>query len=70
MKQLISVLVAAIFAAASVTAVAQDKKGEKADKSSAQVDKKDGKKAKASKRASKKAGSKKADGAKKDEMKK
>lgn len=68
MKQLISVLVAALFAAASVTAMAQDKKAE-ADKSAAQVDKKDGKKAKASKKASKKS-SKKAGAAKTDEMKK
>jgi len=46
MKQLISVLVAAMFAAASVTAVAQDKKDEKTK--AGQMDKKDTKKAKKS----------------------
>ena len=57
MKQLITVLVAAMFAAASVTAVAQDKNGkmEKSEK----MAKKDGKKA--SKKTAKKAGGKKAD---------
>jgi uncharacterized protein YlxW (UPF0749 family) len=60
MKQLISMLVAAVFAAASVTVVAQDKKSEK-DKTSKmekseKMDKKDGKKAakKSSKKAAKK----------------
>ena len=43
MKQFISMLVAAMFAAASVTAIAQDKKDEKAK--AGQMDKKDGKKA-------------------------
>jgi Ni/Co efflux regulator RcnB len=42
MKQFISMLVAAVFAAASVTAIAQDKKDEKAK--AGQMDKKDTKK--------------------------
>jgi Ni/Co efflux regulator RcnB len=46
MKQLISVLVAAIFAAASVTVVAQEKKDGKTK--AGQMDKKDTKKAKKS----------------------
>ena len=61
MKQLISVLVAAMFAAASVTAVAQDKKDEKTK--AGQMDKKDTKKAKNS---TKKPAKKKSD--KKSEM--
>ena len=68
MKQFISMLVAAVFAAASVTAIAQDKKDEKAK--SGQMDKKDGKKA--AKKSSKKSDGKKSSksSAKKDEMKK
>jgi Ni/Co efflux regulator RcnB len=60
MKQLITVLVAALFAAASVTAVAQDKKADGMEKKSMKSDK------------AKKAGSKKSakKSAKKDEMKK
>jgi Ni/Co efflux regulator RcnB len=66
MKQLISVLVAAIFAAASVTAVAQEKKAD--DKAKAgQMDKKDGKKASKSKG---KKTQKKGEGKKKAEDKK
>ena len=42
MKQFISMLVAAVFAAASVTAIAQDKKDEKTK--AGQMDKKDTKK--------------------------
>jgi Ni/Co efflux regulator RcnB len=70
MKQFISMLVAAVFAAASVTAIAQDKKDEKAK--SGQMDKKDGKKAakKSSKKSDGKKTQKKGEGAKKDEMKK
>ena len=44
MKQFISMLVAAVFAAASVTAIAQEKKAEGKDKAG-QMDKKDTKKA-------------------------
>jgi uncharacterized protein YlxW (UPF0749 family) len=65
MKQLISMLVAVVFAAASVTAVAQDKKSEKSDKmgkmeKSEKMDKKDGKKAgkKSSKKSAKKSSDK------------
>jgi len=61
MKQFISMLVAAVFAAASVTAIAQDKKDEKAK--AGQMDKKDGKKA--AKKSSKKSDKK---SAKKSEM--
>jgi Ni/Co efflux regulator RcnB len=72
MKQFISMLVAAVFAAASVTAIAQDKKDEKAK--SGQMDKKDAKKSSkkssSTKKSSSKSSTKKADGAKKDEMKK
>jgi len=64
MKQFISMLVAAVFAAASVTAIAQDKKDEKAK--SGQMDKKDTKKS--TKKSSTKKSSKSS--AKKDEMKK
>ena len=60
MKQFISMLVAAVFAAASVTAIAQEKKDEKAK--AGQMDKKDGKKA--TKKAPKKA---KGEGKKKSE---
>jgi hypothetical protein len=70
MKQFISMLVAAVFAAASVTAIAQDKKDEKAK--AGQMDKKDGKKApkKSSKKSDGKKAPKKGEGAKKDEAKK
>jgi Ni/Co efflux regulator RcnB len=61
MKQFISMLVAAIFAAASVTAIAQDKKDEKAK--AGQMDKKDGKKA-AKKSSGKKSSGKKSEGKK------
>jgi Ni/Co efflux regulator RcnB len=54
MKQLISVLVAAIFAAASVTVVAQEKKDEKTK--AGQMDKKDTKKSKSTKKPTKKKG--------------
>jgi hypothetical protein len=63
MKQLISMLVAVVFAAASVTAVAQDKKSSdkmgKMEKSE-KMDKKDGKKAgkKSSKKSAKKSSDK------------
>jgi Ni/Co efflux regulator RcnB len=66
MKQFISMLVAAVFAAASVTAIAQDKKDEKAK--AGQMDKKDTKKA--AKKSSKKSDGKKKSAAKKDEAKK
>ena len=66
MKQFISMLVAAVFAAASVTAIAQDKKDDKAK--AGQMDKKDGKKA--AKKSSKKSDGKKKSDAKKDEAKK
>jgi Ni/Co efflux regulator RcnB len=66
MKQFISMLVAAVFAAASVTAIAQDKKDDKAK--AGQMDKKDGKKA--AKKSSKKSDGKKKSAAKKDEAKK
>jgi hypothetical protein len=58
MKQLVAVLVAAIFAAMSFAAVAQDKKMDKTDKMEKKMDKKDGKK---------KDGKKKADGKKKSD---
>ena len=64
MKQFISMLVAAVFAAASVTAIAQEKKDEKAK--AGQMDKKDTKKS--TKKSSTKKSSKSS--AKKDEMKK
>jgi hypothetical protein len=51
-------LVAAVFAAASVTAIAQDKKDEKAK--SGQMDKKDGKKSSGKKSSGKKSDGKKA----------
>ena len=65
MKQFISMLVAAVFAAASVTAIAQDKKEEKAK--AGQMDKKDTKKStkKSSTKKSSKSSAKKADEAKK-----
>jgi len=66
MKQFISMLDAAVFAAASVTAIAQDKKDDKAK--AGQMDKKDGKKA--AKKSSKKSDGKKKSAAKKDEAKK
>ena len=70
MKQFISMLVAAVFAAASVTAIAQEKKDEKAK--AGQMDKKDGKKAakKAPKKSAKKGEAKKGEPSKKDENKK
>jgi Ni/Co efflux regulator RcnB len=72
MKQFISMLVAAVFAAASVTAIAQDKKDDKAK--AGQMDKKDAKKSSkkssSTKKSSSKSSTKKAEGAKKDEMKK
>jgi len=58
MKQFISMLVAAVFAAASVTAIAQDKKDEKAK--AGQMDKKDGKKSSGKKSSGKKSDGKKA----------
>jgi Ni/Co efflux regulator RcnB len=62
MKQLLAVLVAAMFAAVSLTAIAQDKKMEKkTDKMEKKMDKKDGKK---------KAEKKKGEGKKKAEEKK
>ena len=67
MKQLISVLVAALFAAASVSAIAQDKKGEGKSDKAGQMDKKDTKKA--AKKAPKKSSAKKGE-AKKGEPKK
>jgi Ni/Co efflux regulator RcnB len=67
MKQLISVLVAALFAAVSMTAVAQDKKGEKAEaKSGSTMEQKDAKGKKATtKRTAKKGSKKSSDAAKK-----
>jgi len=62
MKQFISMLVAAVFAAASVTAIAQDKKDEKAK--AGQMDKKDGKKSSGKKSSGKKSSGKKSDGKK------
>ena len=59
MKQFISMLVAAVFAAASVTAIAQDKKDEKAK--AGQMDKKDGKKSSGKKSSGKKSEGKKAE---------
>ena len=58
MKQFISMLVAAVFAAASVTAIAQDKKDDKAK--AGQMDKKDGKKSSGKKSSGKKSDGKKA----------
>jgi Ni/Co efflux regulator RcnB len=71
MKQFISVLVAAIFAAASVTAIAQEKKADEKAKAG-QMDKKDGKKStKSTKKSSKPKGeAKKGEPSKKDEAKK
>jgi Ni/Co efflux regulator RcnB len=65
MKQLISVLVAAMFAAASVTVVAQDKKADTKMEKSGQMDKKDTKK-----KSTKKPTKKKGEGKKKAEEKK
>lgn len=62
MKQFLAVLVAALFAAASVTAVAQEKKGDGMEQKAAKSDKAKVKKA-APKKTAKKA-------AKKDETKK
>ena len=59
MKQFISMLVAAVFAAASVTAIAQDKKDEKAK--AGQMDKKDGKKSSGKKSSGKKSSGKKSE---------
>jgi Ni/Co efflux regulator RcnB len=66
MKQFISMLVAAVFAAASVTAIAQDKKDDKAK--AGQMDKKDGKKSSGKKSSGKKSSGKKSE-AKKAEPK-
>jgi Ni/Co efflux regulator RcnB len=72
MKQFISMLVAAVFAAASVTAIAQEKKDDKAK--AGQMDKKDAKKStkkSSTKKSSKPKGeAKKGEPAKKDEAKK
>jgi len=62
MKQFISMLVAAVFAAASVTAIAQDKKDEKAK--AGQMDKKDTKKSSGKKSSGKKSSGKKSEGKK------
>ena len=55
MKQFITMLVAAMFAAVSVAAVAQDKKADTKAEKSTKADKKSDKKAKAAKKSSKKA---------------
>ena len=68
MKQFISLLVAAVFAAASVTAIAQEKKDEKAK--AGQMDKKDGKKATKKSTKKSKGEAKKGEPSKKDEAKK
>ena len=72
MKQFISMLVAAVFAAASVTAIAQEKKDDKAK--AGQMDKKDTKKStkkSSTKKSSKSKGeAKKGEPSKKDEAKK
>lgn len=57
MKQFLTVLVAALFAAASVNAIAQEKKGDGMEKKAAKADKKAAKKA--PKKAAKKAEDKK-----------
>ena len=57
MKQLISVIVAALFAAASINAVAQDKKADGADKKAQKTEKAKS----APKKTAKKAASKKAE---------
>ena len=62
MKQFISMLVAAVFAAASVNAIAQEKKDEKAK--AGQMDKKDGKKSSGKKSSGKKSSGKKSEGKK------
>jgi Ni/Co efflux regulator RcnB len=62
MKQFISMLVAAVFAAASVTAIAQDKKDDKAK--AGQMDKKDTKKSSGKKSSGKKSSGKKSEGKK------
>ena len=54
MKQLFAVLVAAVFAAMSFAAVAQDKKMDKSDKMEKKMDKKDGKKKDGKKKSEKK----------------
>jgi Ni/Co efflux regulator RcnB len=59
MKQFISMLVAAVFAAASVTAIAQEKKDDKAK--AGQMDKKDTKKSSGKKSSGKKSEGKKAE---------
>jgi Ni/Co efflux regulator RcnB len=68
MKQLISVLVAAVFAAASVSAIAQDKKADPAEKKAMKAEK--SKKAAAKPAKAPKKTQKKGEGAKKDEPKK
>jgi len=62
MKQLFAVLVAAVFAAMSFAAVAQDKKMDKMEKSQKMDKKSDGKKGEAKKKGE---GKKKSDGKKK-----
>jgi Ni/Co efflux regulator RcnB len=62
MKQFISMLVAAVFAAASVTAIAQEKKDDKAK--AGQMDKKDTKKSSGKKSSGKKSSGKKSEGKK------
>jgi hypothetical protein len=70
MKQLISVLVAAVFAAASVSAIAQDKKADPAEKKAMKAEKTK-KPAKATKSTKKPRGeAKKGEPSKKDEAKK
>jgi len=70
MKQLISVLVAALFAAASVSAIAQDKKADPAEKKAMKAEKTK-KPAKATKSTKKPKGeAKKGEPSKKDEAKK
>jgi Ni/Co efflux regulator RcnB len=59
MKQFISMLVAAVFAAASVTAIAQEKKDDKAK--AGQMDKKDTKKSSGKKSSGKKSSGKKSE---------
>jgi len=64
MKQLLTVLVAAMFAAVSMTAIAQDKKDGKKMEKSEKMDKKDGKKKGEKKKMEKKMG----EGKKMDKM--
>jgi Ni/Co efflux regulator RcnB len=69
MKQFISVLVAAIFAAASMTVIAQEKKADEKAKAG-QMDKKDGKKSTKKSTKKPKGEAKKGEPSKKDEAKK